>query len=225
MTIASDGLSGTIVMAGDVPSTATIYVVPNYPYPAASGPSETVTLTLESGTGYTVMSGWTTATATVYYDYPWNSENPTTETRVTMVPFNPDGSQADPATTFTAPVGDFIPIGLGTLIAVSNPSTVWGILTYDESEFSVTDPNGDYIPSGEEISLAPAETIMNVSVNSSNTALTGLEVNDDITFQGGQFQAHRLTCAASIWTSSRCKCSTQGTNIAGHYANQSRSAS
>ena len=162
MTIASDGLSGTIVMAGDVPSTATIYVVPNYPYPAASGPSETVTLTLESGTGYTVMSGWTTATATVDDDYPWNSENPTTETRVTMVPFNPDGSQADPATTFTAPVGDFIPIGLGTLIAVSNPSTVWGILTYDESEFSVTDPNGDYIPSGEEISLAPAETIIDV---------------------------------------------------------------
>ena len=55
MTIASDGPSGTIVMAGDVPSTATIYVVPNYPF---RRDGQTRTLTLESGTGYTVMSGW-----------------------------------------------------------------------------------------------------------------------------------------------------------------------
>ena len=182
---------------------------------AASGKSDTVTMTLTSSTAYNVVSGWTTATATVYYDYPWNSENPTTETRVTMVPFNPDGSQADPATTFTAPVGDFIPIGLGTLIAVSNPSTVWGILTYDESEFSVTDPNGDYIPSGEEISLAPAETIIDVSVNSSNTALTGLEVDDDITFQGGQFSSASLNMCSLNLDFKPLQMYNNGTQIAG----------
>ena len=163
------------------------------------------------------MSGWSTATATVNYDYPWNSENPSSETGVTMVPFNHDGSQADPATTFTAPVGDFIPVGLGTLIAVSNPSTVSGILTYDESEFSVTYPNGDYIPSGEEISLSPAETIIDVSVNSSNTDLDGEEVDDDITFAGKQFTSVSLnTCSVEV-DFKPLQMYNNGTQIAGSY--------
>ncbi len=83
------GKSGSVSISGD--SSATIYVTPNYPY--ANGPSKTVTFTLGSGTGYNVVSGWSTAMDTIYYDYPFNSGNPADEEAVTMACYKPDGSQ------------------------------------------------------------------------------------------------------------------------------------
>ena len=65
ISVASDGLSGTIVMPGDGPTTATIYVIPNDV--GQVGGSQAVVMTITSGTGYTAMTGWT-ATVTINDD-------------------------------------------------------------------------------------------------------------------------------------------------------------
>ena len=125
ITVASDGLSGTIVMPGDGPTTATIYVIPN-DLGIVGGDGKTITMTLTSSTAYNVVSGWSGAMVMINDDDPPTSSPPWDWADPQITAFTPAGAATSTtlAAPENAPVGDFIPIeiwiprGDGKLVGV-----------------------------------------------------------------------------------------------------------
>jgi hypothetical protein len=194
ISVAYDGLSGTITMPGDGPTTATIWVTPNYPGVLAD--SKTVTLTLGSGTDYNVVSADSTATATIYYDDA-SSSSATNETGVNIACYSPDGSQAS---SESAIVGDYIPVGLGVASPVANPTTVSGILTYPSSLKVSYTPGGTDIGSGNVVQLHATETIVYVTAaDPTDDQANDVTASGTLTLVGHQFSTVTLnTCSADV---------------------------
>ena len=188
------GSGGTITLAGGAASTVYIYVNPHYPN--VRGPSKTVSLTLSSGTGYTVVSGWSAATGTIYYDTPTEEGDPGSETAVTMTCYSPNGSQTE---SECAPLGDCIPIGLGTAARVEDPYSVSGILTYPSSLIVSLYPGGPNIGSGSSGTLVPTETILYVSAaNPTADQANGVAASGEIDLEGTQFGSPIGTCSVNV---------------------------
>ena len=85
--------TGTIIMPGDGPTTATIYVEP-YNLGIIGG-SETLTMTLGSGTGYNAMSGWSAVHVTINDDDQDPNNPPTGDPTPQITAFNPAGYSRD----------------------------------------------------------------------------------------------------------------------------------
>ena len=127
-------LTGTISMPGDGPTTATIYVEP-YNLDIVGG-SETLTMTINSGTNYNAMTGWSAAHVTINDDDPDLNNPPTGDPTPQITAFDPDGSPSplnpQGESSASALVGDFIPIGIWVssgeadlaMIGLNYPSTI-----------------------------------------------------------------------------------------------------
>ena len=141
ITVASDGLSGTIVMPGDGPTTATIYVIPN-DLGIVGGDGKTITMTLTSSTAYNVVSGWSGAMVMINDDDPPTSSPPWDWADPQITAFTPAGAATSTtlAAPESAPVGDFIPVEI-FIPAGSASSTVYVLDT--TSAISISSIPGD----------------------------------------------------------------------------------
>jgi hypothetical protein len=134
------GSGGTITMPGNVTATYTIYVKPIDV--GQVGGSQTVTMTLTSGTGYSIMSGWSNASVTIEDDDSPGTPDPSfVAPKITA--FNAAGGQVSSA---SAPVGDFIPIEIW--IAPGSPNWTTFILICPSTIALSSTPDGPNFNTG-----------------------------------------------------------------------------
>ncbi len=136
-----------------------------------------VSLTLSSGTGYSVSDAYPGALVTIYYDYPTSPPEDYLSGGITC--FNVDGTDAHSAAS--AVTGDFIVIGIAgnNGVAPYNPTAY---LDYDESKVVVcTSPDGSDVIHSHTPMMLLTQSYKDYYVRALNSS-SPVEVDDCLRF-------------------------------------------
>ena len=164
-------LSGFVYFSAGA-STATINVVPT----GNGGDGSTIVVNLVPGSGYSVGSGFSSATVTINQN---TGSSGSGAVSASIVFFTADGTAE--TTDDTALVGDVIPLGIGQVSGNTSGKTF--TINYDSSLITVTE-NGSVVPSGSTITLTTADTIYDVTAADPSND-TPVEDEIDIDESGG----------------------------------------